>query len=67
MLTAWDVHKGWMKRAGLVLVATVFAEVVIVLVAEHPIRWVGWVAGTLPLSMYWFVALPLIRRDSYKP
>jgi hypothetical protein len=66
MSVAWNVHKWWLRRAGAVLIGTVLAEVIIVLTTAQPIRWVGWIAGSLPVSLYVFVVLPLIRRDSLK-
>lgn len=63
-LIVWHVHQWWLRRAVLVLVATVLVEVAIVSMVEHPIRLVVWVAGSLPLSMVFFVAIPLLRRES---
>jgi hypothetical protein len=62
--SVWRVHKVWVLRTVLVLVATALAEVAVVWSLQQPIRWVGLVAGTLPFSLFFFVALPLIRRQA---
>lgn len=62
--SVWRVHRFWVIRAALVLLVTALAEVVVVWSMPQPIRWVAWVAGTLPLTMFFFVAFPLIRRDA---
>jgi|HubBroStandDraft_6_1064221.scaffolds.fasta_scaffold135650_3 hypothetical protein len=62
--SAWQVHRFWVVRAALVLLVTALAEVVVVRSMQQPIRWVALVAGTLPLSLLFFVGLPLIRREA---
>jgi hypothetical protein len=64
--SVWQVHKVWVMRTVLVLLATVLAEVAVVWSLQQPIRWVGLVAGTLPLTLFFFVALPLIRSEGGK-
>lgn len=62
--SVWRVHRFWVLRAAQVLLVTALAEVVIVWSMPQPVRWVAWIAGTLPFSLFLFVALPLIRREA---
>jgi hypothetical protein len=64
--SAWRVHKFWFVRATLVLVVTGLAEVAVVWLVNQPVRWVVLIAGSLPLSMVFFVALPLLRQEGRK-
>jgi hypothetical protein len=60
--TALQVHKSWVIRAVLVLAATVLAEVAVVSFLSRPLVWVALIAGSLPLTLYVFVAMPLLKR-----
>ncbi len=60
-LTSFQVHKSWLIRAALVLLVTCLAVSAVVLFVAKPIPWVGLIAGSLPLSMVVFVAMPLLR------
>ena len=62
--SAWQVHGFWVVRTAQVLLVTALAEVVVVWSMHQPIRWVALVAGTLPLSLLVFAALPLIRGEA---
>ena len=59
----WQTHKFWVVRTALVLIVTALAEAVVVWLVPRPIFWVALVAGTLPLSMVFLVAFPLLRRE----
>lgn len=65
-LTAFQVHKPWLIRAALVLVATVLAEGAVVWFAPRPILWAALIGGSLPLTMHLFVALPILREEGRK-
>jgi peptidoglycan/LPS O-acetylase OafA/YrhL len=60
--TAIQVHKSWLISAVLVLTLTVLAVGVVGWLAAKPFPWIVLIAGSLPLSMLIFVALPLLRR-----
>jgi hypothetical protein len=64
--TAFQVHKPWLIRAVLVLVVTVLAEGAVVWFAQRPILWAALIGGSLPLSMYIFVAMPVLREEGRK-
>jgi len=65
-LTAFQVHKSWLIRAVLVLVVTVLADGVVVWFAPRPILWAALIGGSLPLSMFVFVARPILREEERK-
>jgi hypothetical protein len=65
-LTAFQTHKSWLIRAVLVLVATGLAEVAVVWFVPRPILWVTLIAGSLTLTMLFFVAFPTLREESQK-
>jgi hypothetical protein len=58
----WHAHKFWLVRAALVLAATCLAEMVVVWLVPQPRLWAVLIAGSLPLSMFFLVAVPLVRR-----
>jgi hypothetical protein len=62
-LSAWEIHKFWLIRAAAVLLLTVLAAVLAVLLAPRPIPWVALIAGSLPITMALFVALPVLRAE----
>ena len=62
----WQAHRFWVVRAMLVLIVTAMAEALVVWLLPQPITWVALIAGTLPLSMIFLVALPLLRREGGK-
>jgi len=61
--SVWQVHSFWVLRTALILVITALAEAALVFALPQPARWVALIAGTLPVTLYFFVALPLIRKD----
>jgi hypothetical protein len=66
-MTAWRVHKGWVTRVALVLVVTCLIDAAVGGLMAKPFPWVVLIAGTLPLSMIVFVAIPFLKtvgRDS---
>ena len=65
-LTVFQVHKSWLVRAALVLVATALADGAVVWFTERPILWSTLIASSLPLSMIVFVVIPIVRRESRK-
>lgn len=58
----WQAHGFWAVRAALVLIVTAVAAALVVWLVPQPILWVALIAGTLPLSLVFLVALPLMRR-----
>ena len=63
----WHAHKFWLVRATLVLAVTALAEGAVVWLVQQPLRWVALVAGSLPISMFFWVALPLLRQQPENP
>ena len=61
-LTAFQVHKSWLIPAMLVLVITVLADGAVGWFAAKPFPWVVLIPGTLLLSMFIFVAIPLLKQ-----
>jgi hypothetical protein len=61
--TAFQVHKFWVIRATLVLTLTALADGLTAWFVPRPILWCTLIASTLPLSMFLFVALPLLRHE----
>ena len=64
--TAFQVHKSWLIRAALVLVATALAEGAVVWFAQRPILWATLIGGSLPVSLHFFVAIPILREEGRK-
>jgi hypothetical protein len=64
--TALQVHKSWLRPAVLVLVLTGLADCIAVWFAKRPILWSTVIASTLPISLFFFVALPILRQESRK-
>jgi hypothetical protein len=54
-------------RAVLVLIVTALAEVAVVSLVQQPLRWVGLIAGSLPVTLFFFVAMPLLRGERGRP
>jgi hypothetical protein len=65
-LTAFQVHKSWLIPAVLMLLATVVVDGVVVCFAQRPLLWATLIPGTLPLSIWFFVALPVLREEKRK-
>jgi hypothetical protein len=57
----WRAHRFWVVRVMLVLIATAMAEALVIWLLPKPIIWVALIAGSLPLSMIFLVALPLLE------
>ena len=64
--TVFQVHKSWLIRATLVLVATCLADGAVVWFAQRPTLWTSLIGGSLLLSMYVFVAIPILRGEERK-
>lgn len=62
-LTAFQVHKSWLIRAVLVLVATGVAEGAVVWFAQRPTLWVTLIGASLPLTLIVFVLFPILREE----
>jgi hypothetical protein len=62
-LTALQVHKSWLIRAVLVQLVTVLADGAVVWFAQRPLLWAVLIPGSLPLSMFVFVANPILREE----
>jgi hypothetical protein len=65
--TAFQVHRFWLIRAVLVLVATCLADAIAVWFAQRPIFWAALIGSSLPFSMVVFVAIPILREQNRKP
>jgi hypothetical protein len=61
--TAFQVHKSWLMRSMLVLLVTVLADGVVGWLAAKPFPWVVLIPGTLPLTLYLFVGIPLLKQE----
>jgi hypothetical protein len=62
-LTAFQVHKSWLIRAVLVLVATGVAEGAVVWFARRPILWATLIGASLPLTLIVFALFPILREE----
>ncbi len=61
-MTAWQVHKGWISRAVLVLGLTGLIDAAVGGLLANPFPWVVLIPGTLPLTVIVFVAMPLLKK-----
>jgi hypothetical protein len=66
LMTAFRVHKSWLIPAVLVLCVTVLVDGIVMYFARRPMFWATLIPGTLPLSMWFFVGLPLLREERRK-
>jgi len=62
-MKAWHVHKWWVMRTALVLLVTCSIDAAVGGLAAKPFPWVVLIPGTLPLSMIFFVAWPLLKKE----
>ena len=62
-MTAWPVNRWWVTRAALVLVVTCLIDAAVGGLAAKPFPWVVLIPATLPLSMIFFVAIPLLMKE----
>jgi hypothetical protein len=62
--TAFQVHKSWIIPAVLLLSVTGAIEAIVGWLAPKPLPWIALIAGSLPLTLFIFVAWPLIRRET---
>ena len=63
----FQVHKSWLIPTVLVLLVTVLADGVTAWFVPRPVRWCTLIAASLPLSMIFFVLLPMLREQNRKP
>jgi len=61
-MTAWHVHKWWATRTALILVVTCLVDAAVGGLAAKPFPWVALIPGTLPLSLIFFVGMPLLKK-----
>ncbi len=66
-LAALQVHKSWLIPALLVLAATGLIYGIVGALVAKPFPWIGLIPGSLPLTMYFFVGRPLLRKEIYQP
>jgi hypothetical protein len=64
--TAWQVHKSWFIPAALVLIITCLADGLVAQFVQRPVLWCTLIAASLPLSMFLFVVLPILRQEARK-
>jgi hypothetical protein len=62
-LNAFQVHKSWLIPTLLVLLITCLIYGVVGSFAAKPFPWILLIPGSLPLSMYFFVSRPLLRKE----
>jgi len=62
--TAFEVHKHWLVPSLLILVGTTLFYVIVVSFVQKPFPWMLIIPGSLPLTFYFFVARPLIRKET---
>jgi hypothetical protein len=60
---AFQVHKSWLISAVLVLLLTVLADGAVVWFVQRPLPWAVLIPATLPLTLFLFVGLPLLKQD----
>jgi hypothetical protein len=65
-LTAFQVHKSWLIPAMLVLVITVLVDGLVVSFVQRPLLWAVLIPGSLPLTMFIFVTIPMLREERRK-
>jgi len=63
-LTAFQVHKAWLIPAALVLTITCALDAIVAWLVPKPFQWLGLISGSLPLTMWVFVRLPVLRRET---
>jgi hypothetical protein len=61
-MTAWHVHKWWVTRTALILVTTSLIDAAVGGLAAKPFPWVVLITGALPLSLMFFIAIPLLKK-----
>jgi hypothetical protein len=62
-LNAFQVHKSWLMPTVLVLVITCLIYGFVGSIAAKPFPWILLIPGSLPLSMYFFVGRPLLKKE----
>jgi hypothetical protein len=65
--TAFQVHEPWLLPAVLILLFTCLIYGVVGSFAAKPFPWILLIPGSLPLSMYFFVGRPLLRKEKQDP
>jgi hypothetical protein len=66
-LSAFQVHKSWLMPAVLVLIVTCLIYGFVGSIATKPFPWILLIPGSLPLSMYFFVSRPLLKKRRKTP
>jgi hypothetical protein len=62
-LAAFQVQKSWLVPTLLILLVTCLIYGVVGSFAAKPFPWILLIPGSLPLSMYFFVGRPLLRKE----
>ena len=62
-LNAFQSHQSWLMPAVLVLVITYLIYGFVASIATKPFPWILLIPGSLPLSLYFFVGRPLLKKD----
>ena len=62
-LNAFQSHQSWLMPAVLVLVITSLIYGFVASIATKPFPWILLIPGSLPLSLYFFVGRPLLKKD----
>jgi hypothetical protein len=62
--TAFEVHKHWLLPTMVILVVTGLVYGIVGWFVQKPFPWIVLIPASLPLSLYFFVARPLNRRET---
>jgi hypothetical protein len=60
--SALQAHKAWLVPAVLILVVTCLIDGIVGAIATKPFPWIILIPGSLPLSMWFFVGRPLLKK-----
>jgi len=61
---AFEVQRSWSIPAMLVLSITCALDAIVAWLVPKPFPWLGLISGSLPLTMWVFVGLPLLRIET---
>jgi hypothetical protein len=66
LVAAFRVHRSWAIPAMLVLVVTGLADGLTAWFLPRPVFWCALIGASLPLSLFVFVVMPLLRQEKQK-
>jgi hypothetical protein len=62
-LTAFRVHMSWLMPTLLILLVTCLIYGIVGSIAAKSHPWILLIPGSLPVSLYFFVGRPLLRKE----